>query len=114
MSTAPRLLDGLVHASSRELDPVEQQRAQWRKWSDRHRELKAVGKRLYRLPLKEAMVLGALMATNPDRVDDLAEHDICEQLLTHLNETTLQRVIADVTDPELRVDIAFMLKEFSR
>ena len=95
-------------------EPSEEQRAQWRKWSSRRRQLEVAGKRLYRLPLKEQIVLGALMATHPGRIDDLAEHDVCEQLLTHLLETTLQRVMHDVTNPELKADIEYMLKGLRR
>ena len=92
----------------------ERQLEQWRLWSGTRRRREDAGERVYDLPLPEMLVASALTAIRPDLRDRLTDHVLCVQLLRPLVEEALLRVIADCTDPELRVDIQFMLKDLAR
>ena len=102
------------NADATTVQPTEQQRAQWRKASSRRRRREDAGERFYGLSLPEMLVASALTAIRPDLRDRLTDHVLCVQLLRPLVEEALLRVIHDVTDPVLRVDFQFMLKDLAR
>lgn len=80
--------------------------------SSRRRKRDAAGVRVYRNPQMELLVVCALMVKYPNRTD-LANHEVCEELLAKLNTEHLQTII-DCADGELRVDIKRMLRDFDR
>ena len=112
--TAERTAERLPNDREVRDDPVEHQRAQWRLASSRRRQRKEAKERVFRTSLPEYVVVGALLAKFPDQEDRLIDHGVCEILLARLVKEHLWTVIHDLPNGELKVDLARMLRDFSK